>query len=391
MKFVSSLNNVTFETEMKHILKILFIFFFISSCKKEKTTNLPTPPTEIKVEYAKGFRIFHFDDYKKIEVSSPWPESKETFTYILIEKGVKKPANIEYDALIEIPVNKLVVTSTTHIPALEALGVENALVGFPSTQYISSKKTRKNIDLGKIKELGINESINTEILIDLQPDFVVGFSIDSYNKTYETIKNSGIPIVYNGDWVEKTPLGKSEWIKFFAPFFNKEKLADSIFSSIEKEYINAQKIAQKAINRPTVLSGAMFKDVWYMPTGESWVAQFLKDANTNYLWADTKGSGSISLSFESVLEKAQNADFWMGTSQFTSYKQLDENNTHYSQFEAYKNKKAYTFSLTKGESGGLLYYELAPSRPDIVLKDLITIFHPGILPNHQPFFFKPLE
>jgi iron complex transport system substrate-binding protein len=284
-----------------------------------------------------------------------------------------------------------VVTSTTHIPALEALGVENTLVGFPETQYISSTKTRKNIDSGKIIDLGINESINTEILINLQPDLVIGFSINDSNKTYETIKNSGISVVYNGDWVEKTPLGKSEWIKFFAPFFNKEKEADSIFSSIETEYLIAKKIAEKAIKKPTVLCGAMFKDIWNLPSGESWAAQFLKDANTNYLWSDTTGTGSLSLSFESVLEKAQNADFWINTSQFSTYQELDNDNAHYSQFKAYKNKKAYTFSLTKGETGGLLYYELAPNRPDIVLKDLIHIVHPELLPNHQPFFFKPLE
>ncbi len=376
---------------MKHIIRILFIIFFIAGCKKEKKITSPTTSTEIKVEYSQGFKIFHFDTYKKIEVSSPWPNSNEHFTYLLIQKGVKKPENIEYDALIQIPVDRLIVTSTTHIPALEALGVENTLVGFPGMQYISSKKTRKNIDNGTIKELGINESINTEILIDLQPDIVIGFAINNHNKAYKTIKNSGIPIVYNGDWVEKTPLGKSEWIKFFAPFFNKEKLADSIFSKIETEYLKAKKIAKKALNKPTVFSGAMFKDVWYMPTGESWAAQFFEDANVNYLWNDTKGTGSLSLSFESVLEKAQEADFWMGTSQFTSFKELDDDNPHYSQFKAYENKKAYTFSLTKGKTGGLLYYELGPNRPDIVLKDLIAIFHPNLLPNHQPFFYQPIE
>src|SRR5690606_32706292 len=135
--------------------------------------------------------IFHAEAYKKIEVTSPWPGSKEIFTYLLIESGSKKPENINYDAIIEIPVQKLVVTSTSHIPALELLGIENTLVGFPGSEYISSEKTRKNIDSGKVKELGINESINTEILLELQPELVVGFSIDNQNKTYETIKNSG--------------------------------------------------------------------------------------------------------------------------------------------------------------------------------------------------------
>lgn len=377
---------------MRHIFIIVLFILSIPGCKNEKTDPAHTTTlNEIPVIHAKGFKVFQTDDYKKIEVTSPWPGSTEIFTYILINRDAKKPENIKYDALIEIPVQKLVVTSTTHIPALELLGVENTLAGFPGSQYISSKKTRRNIDSGKVKELGINESINTEILLELQPDLVVGFSIDSQNKTYETIKNSGIPVVYNGDWVEETPLGKAEWIKFFAPFFNKEKEADSVFSVIEKEYTEAKAIAEKATYKPTVLSGAMYKDIWYLPAGESWVAQFLNDANANYLWKDTKGSGSLSLSFESVFDKAQDADFWIGTSQFTSYEELDDTTLHYRKFKAYNDKKLYTFSLTKGETGGLLYYELSPSRPDVVLKDIIHIIHPGLLPDHELFFFKPLQ
>lgn len=377
---------------MRHFFKISLFILAISGCKKERISpSLTTALKETPVVHANGFKIFYADEYKKIEVTSPWPGSTEVFTYILINREAKKPENIKYDAIIEIPVQKLVVTSTSHIPALELLGVENTLAGFPGSQYISSKKTRRNIDFGKVKELGINESINTEVLLELQPDLVVGFSINSQNKTYETIKNSGIPVVYNGDWVEETPLGKAEWIKFFAPFFNKEKKADSIFSVIEKEYAEAKIIAKKATYKPTVLSGAMYKDIWYLPAGESWVARFFNDANADYLWKDTKGTGSLSLSFESVFEKAQNADFWIGTSQFTSYEELDNTTLHYREFKAYDDKKLYTFSLTKGETGGLLYYELSPSRPDIVLKDIIHIIHPRLLPDHELFFFKPLK
>lgn len=377
---------------MRHFFKILFFLLIVSACKKEKKGPATgTSLKEISITHANGFKIFHTEDYKKIEVTSPWPGSTEVFTYLLVERGSRIPENIQHDAIIEIPIQKLVVTSTSHIPALELLGVENALVGFPGSQYISSEKTRKNIDSGKVKELGINESINTEVLLELQPELVVGFSIDNQNKTYETIKNSGIPVVYNGDWVEETPLGKAEWIKFFAPFFNKEKEADSIFSGIEKEYKKAKGIAKKATYKPTVLSGAMYKDIWYLPAGESWVAQFLNDANADYLWKDTKGTGSLSLSFESVFEKAQNADFWIGTSQFTSYEELDNTTSHYRKFKSYNDKKLYTFSLTKGETGGLLYYELSPSRPDVVLKDIIHIIHPGLLPDHKLFFFKPLK
>ncbi|XLS27876.1 ABC transporter substrate-binding protein [Flavobacteriaceae bacterium M23B6Z8] len=385
----------------RYYLICITLITFLSGCKEkpsrlaeeERIPVVENAKTEV-VSYAKGFDLIKQGDITILTVSSPWPESDLKFTYALIEKSklayITLDANA-YDTIIGVPVEKIVVTSTTHIPVLEALGVEHTLVGFPDSHYISSKKTRDLIDSGQVKELGKNEAINTEVLIDLQPELVVGFSINSHNKAYETIQKSRIPVVYNGDWTEHSPLGKAEWIKFFAPFFQKEELAASIFNEIEKEYLNAKEIAKSFDERPTVFSGAMFKDVWYLPAGESWAAQFIKDANANYLWSDTPGTGSLSLNFESVLEKGQNAEFWIGPGQFTSYEQMRSAHAHYTHFEAFSNKNIYTYSSVKGETGGLLYYELAPNRPDLVLKDLISIFHPEALPDYKPSFFKPLQ
>ena len=130
-----------------------------------------------------------------------------------------------------------------------------------------------------MQELGNNESLNSEMVIALNPEVVIGFSINHQNKAYETIQRSNIPVVYNGDWAEESPLGKAEWIKFFAPFFQKEKEADSIFKSIKDNYNNAKALAKKANIRPSVLSGALYKDIWYLPGGKSWASKFIEDAN----------------------------------------------------------------------------------------------------------------
>lgn len=285
----------------------------------------------------------------------------------------------------------MVVTSTTHIPSLEMLGVDHTLTGFPNLDYISSEQTRKRIEAGHIKELGQNESINTEVAIDLNPDAVIGFGVDGQNTSLNSLEKAGIPVLYNGDWVEKNPLGKAEWIKFFGALYGKSKEADSIFKSIETGYLDTKKMAQKVTDRPTVLSGAMYKDVWYLPHGESWPAKLIEDAGGDYLWKDTQGTGSIALNIESVLDKGQNAHYWIAPGQFGSYSKLEEANPAYAQFDAFKNKKAYTFTSKKGATGGLLYYELAPNRPDLVLKDLVYYLHPELMPNYQPYFYTPFE
>jgi iron complex transport system substrate-binding protein len=141
---------------------------------------------------------------------------------------------------------------------------------------------------------------------------------------------------------------------------------------------------------PKVLMGDMYDGHWYLPNGDSWVNQILKVAKGNYLWNESKGTGSLSLSFESVFEKAHNADIWISSGQFTSLKSMLEANSHYAQFEAFKNKHVYSLRKNK-EGGGTLYYELGPNRPDIVLKDIVKILHPELLPDHQLFFFENLQ
>ena len=375
-------------------LPILILF---TSCKQGPDYIRELPPLDEKntsIKYAKGFSVSDNGDYKILTISNPWPEATKDYKYLIASMKVLSKMTFPSDYYVGVITNEIdeiVVTSTTHIPALELLGLEQALVGFPGTDYISSKKTRKRIDEGNIRELGKNEGINTEVLLELNPDVVIGFGVDGVNKTFETIKKAGIPVIYNGDWVESSALAKAEWIKFFGILFNKEKEADSIFNQIENDYLAAKAIAKQAKHKPTILSGAMHKEVWYMPNGSSPEAQFLKDANVDYLWSDTSGNGSLALNFEVVLDKAKDADIWLSPSYYTSYSQLKDASNLYTNFSAFKDKSIYTFSNTTGATGGVLYYELGTARPDLVLKDIIKVCHPELLEDYTPYFFKPLN
>ena len=368
-------------------LVLLLVFNF--SCKQEIVKVDKKKPSESTVKYAKGFDIINDNGTKKLIIKAAYQTSDEIFEYEIHNKNSTK--NIKYRN-INIPIKKIVVTSTTHIPMVELLNEENSIIGFPYSKYISSEKTRTLIDKGNITEIGKESSLNTEILLDLQPELVVGYSVSSADKSLSTIQKAGINVIYNGDWLEETPLGRAEWIKFFGILFDKEKQADSIFNVIEANYLDAKKIALKAPKRPTILSGAiMSKDIWNLPAGESFVAQFLKDANLNYLWKDSKGKGSLSLSFESVFDKAKNADFWVTPGYFSSKEQLLQSNQIYAQFDAFKNNNIYTPSNKKGKTGGVIYYELASTRPDLVLKDIIKITNPELLPNYKFTFFEKMK
>jgi len=381
---------------MRFLVICFFLLFVYTSCKENQNNTSPTQETSIitrteNIQYAKGFSITHHTDYKEIKVTSAWPDSDQTYTYILTKDKSAHTIEDKNMVVIQLPLQRIVAMSTTNIPSLEYLEIDDLLVGFPNTNYISSKKTRARIEAGEIKNLNSNVDINMELLLELEPQLLIGFSVNGKNKTLNKIEQFGIPVVLDGAWTEHHPLGRAEWIKFIAAFFDKETEADAIFKKVENDYLEAKQIAMNVKEKPIVFSGSTFKDVWNIPGGNSFVAQYLADANTNYLWKDTPNTGSLQLNFESVLIKAQHAPLWIGAGSFTDKAQMITNNKNYASFEAYKNSNIYTYTNKIGENGGLLYFELGPLRPDLILKDIISIAHPELLTAYEPFFFKKLE
>lgn len=367
----------------------LLLIFTLVSCKQESISTIIT--AENQIEFATGFELYDYSDFKILKIKNISPESDKVEKYILHKKNVQIPDSLKSFTSIVIPVQNIIVTSTTHIPSLEMLDVTETLIGFPGLDYISSEVVRAKIEKGQVREVGQNERINTEIVVDLSPDVLVSFAINESNQTLENLKQAGIKVLLNGDWNEKNPLGKAEWIKFFGALYDKDQKAQETFENIKSEYKKAKELASKATVKPTIITGNIYENVWYLPKGDSWSALFLADAHTEYFWKDTSGTGSLALSFEEVFDTAQNADYWIGAGLYTSLAEMLQANPHYKEFKAFKEGNVYSFSTKKGATGGAIYYELAPNRPDLVLKDIIKITHPELLENYELQFFERLK
>lgn len=370
-------------------------FLLVSSCKQQvkepKTSQETQQVMQSNITYAKGFTYKAYGDVYVVAITQPWANANTHFTYVLKRATAQVPDSLQKYPQIQIPIQTLVSTSTTHIPALDALDEVPSLIGFSGLEYVSTAAVRKQIDSGHIKEVGQNEALHVEVILDLQPDVLMAFAMDKEDKSLQTIANAGIPILYNGDWTEQNPLGKAEWIKLFGLLYDKEKEAKQFFDQIAADYIAATQLVQSVQQRPTVMSGVMYADVWYLPEGKSWAAVYFKDAQTDYLWKETQGVGSLALSFEQVLEKAQQAEYWINPGHYESLAELAQANPHYKEFEAFKNKRIYSFAPAKGPTGGSLFYEIGVLRPDWVLKDLIHIVHPELLPEYHPHFYQQLQ
>lgn len=376
---------------MNRLFLLCSILYLLISCQKKSTADASPQVAESLIKYAKGLEIEKYDGFYLMHITSPWPDSDQSFHYVLSESHELLPDSLKRYTFVQIPIQSVIPTSTTHISSIVTLQQIATIKGFPNLDYISSEEVRTRIENKEIVEVADKDEVNFELVLDLNPDVIIAHSIQSNNTKYDQLQKAGIPVVYNGDWVEQTPLGKAEWIKFFGVLYNHYDEAASFFQKVEHEYNTTKALLENIEQKPTVMSGAIFQDIWYAPQGQSWMAHFIKDAQGVYLWENSQGVGSLSLSFETVFETAQHADIWIGPGQYETYKQMQQANNHYTQFDAFKYKKIYSYSIKRGAKGGIVFFEDAPNRPDLILKDFVYILHPNVLVDYQPVFIQALK
>jgi iron complex transport system substrate-binding protein len=360
------------------------------SCSSKKDSTTKSESISV-TKYAVGFKVTHVGKSRLVEVKQPYQNATSGYHYLLVPKGEDVPAHDEQTQVITVPIENIVCTSTTHIPLLDYINETDKLIGFATTDYISSEKMRKRIDAGLVKDLGIDKGMNIEMLYTLKPSLVMGYTMTKDLGQLKKIQELGIPVVINAEYLEKHPLGRAEWIKFMALFFGKEREADSVFTEIEKEYLSTQQLVSEIKIKPTVLSGIVYGDAWFMPGGQNYAAKLLKDAGCVYLWSADSTSGFLQLSFESVYARAKEADLWIGVGSFKKLEEIKATEERYTLFKPFKEQQVYSYDARKGAKGGSEFLELGYLRPDLILKDLVKIAHPELLPDYTLYFHKRLE
>ncbi|MFN6559284.1 MAG: ABC transporter substrate-binding protein [Nostoc sp. ChiSLP01] len=363
-----------------------------NACIQNYDPNTDYFPNKIKIAHATGLTVEYHKHYKIITIKNPWQNAKTGFQYVLVQCGTPTPSGFNQAQIIPVPVNSIVSLSTTHLPHLAKLKIVDKLIGISDIKQVNTPDIVNKIQAGKVSEIGNNSNINIEKLLELNPDLVTSYGTgDSQTDSYQKLTEAGLKVAINAEYMEDTPLGRSEWLKFTALFFNKEQQAEQIFGEITKKYETIAEKAKSLKNRPSVFVGFNFKGTWYMPGGKSYVAKYLADAGANYLWSDDKSSGSLPLSFEVVLERANNADYWLNFRQnWRKIEDLIAEDNRYADFNALKQKNLYNNNARINANGGNDYWEGGISNPDIVLSDLIEILHPEILPNYKLFYYRQL-
>ncbi len=370
------------------ILICIAVAGFLMSCRHNKSgkntlAELVTPDSIYNPVYANRFSIKYFNKYKEIEVLHPWDSTAAPLSIILSSDSLFLK---DHPNAIELPIKRWVSVASTQICYANELNVLNTLVGMAEPEYVSNQYVQGGIKSGSIRNIGTAYAPDMEVVLSLNPDMMMVSPFkDDY---YGTLREAGIKVVTNSSYLENTPLGRVEWLVYFSAFFDKEKEALEKVDQIAAKYEQVKLEAAKASGRPSVFSGKIFQGIWYAPAAQSYKANFFKDAGVEYVFRDRDGVGSLTYDFETVYEAAGGCDYWSILVNYPSefsYSALSKEDARYKDFNAYKNKNII-FSNTSTSK----YYEEGLLRPDLILSDMVKLFHPDLLQGYEPVFYKKL-
>ncbi len=343
--------------------------------------------------YARGFEVQKGEGYRLLQVHDPWQKSRNvTLSYLLAEDPEGVPDSLKGLPLIRVPVDRVITLSTTHVAMIERLGREASIRGASGTDLIYSQAMRDRIAAGEVVEVGHDQGLNYEGIVDLDPDvlFMYGVETDMHAASAK-LADLGIPVVYCAEYLEPHPLGKAEWIRFFALFYQLEKRADSIFTRIDSSYSALTSLSGGVGRRPKVLMGLPWKDTWYMAGGKSYAAKLIQDAGGEYLWSDDPSDEALPLDLESVYGRALEADVWINPGIAVSLDQLAGFDERFTDLPVFLNGAIYNNDRRVGSHGGNDYWESGTVSPEVILADLIRVFHPDLLKDHPLKYYRKIK
>lgn len=350
-------------------------------------------PAQAKFRHAQGIEVDYYDHYKVVTILNPWRGSDRGFTYLLVQCGTPIPAGFDHADVITIPIQTIVTLSTTHLPYLENLDQLDALVGVSDADLIHSESVQARLDQGLTTPVSRQGVVDLERIVDLDPGLVMAFGVgDPEQDAHPKLIEVGLPVVLNAEYMETSPLGRAEWIKFMALFFNQEAEAEAVFTKIEQAYQDLAAKVATVSDRPSVLVDHSFNGTWYVPGGNSFMAQFLQDAGADYAWADDPSSGSLALSPEAVFDQAGSAPIWInGSPTWRDRTDILAEDDRYRAFAAFQSGQIYIPNARVNPAGGNDFWESGIINPHLILADLVKILHPSLLPEHDLVYYQQVE
>jgi iron complex transport system substrate-binding protein len=378
---------------MFHGIKIMSKYFSIITILLWLSISCSSPAGKKKRltgtnSYANGFRIEKFENYTKLTVLNPWEKADNVaFEYFLFSEKSAIPGSAAGRNIIRTPVRRVICLSTTHLAYLDALEEAGSVAGVSGGRYINNTEIRERYEAGNICDVGYGQNLNYELLVSQKPDLVMAYGIGSEITAYvHKLKELGIPVLIVAEYLEESPLGKAEWVKFIGYLFEKEDIADDIFRQVESEYIKLKELTQGIARKPKVLVGSAYNGSWWVPGGNSYMANVIADAGGDYLGRDNSSRESYVISFENALVWGNEADIWINMGNMSSKSEIVASDERLASLNVFQKGRVFNNINRLSPHGGNDFWESGTINPHKVLSDLIMIFHPELLNGEMTYY-----
>ena len=373
---------------IRHLSFIASLLLLVSCNESHKASSALTSEP---LRYATNLTCERGDGYSVWTLRDPWDTTAVLHRYILladtIEQSDLPTFNFQY-SIVKVPVRSAGVATAVHCGLLDELGVASAIAGVCEKEYIDLPAVTEGLAAGRIADFGNGMNPNIEKIMDVAPDILMLTPLE-HSGRYGRVERLGIPIIECAEYMEVSPLARAEWIRFYAELFGAETIADSIFSAVEHNYNKLKEKVDSCGSSPSLLTEMLYGGQWFVPCGQSTMGMMFADAGADYLFADRPGSGSTALAFETVLDCAADADVWLvkyNSAQPLTYRQLAADYQPYTRFRAFRERHIWGCDLARNH-----FYEETPFHPDRLLRDLIIIAHPELMPGDSTTYYKPLQ
>lgn len=371
---------------------VMAVVFTLSSCRQGGFHSSDTGTEESRA--ASRFAIERKEGYTILTVRDPWQNTKGTeLTWCLLPEDSAVPADFCEEQVIRVPVRRMICMSVTHLAMLRALDATDVLVGISGPRLVYDSLIFKAIAGGRLPDVGYEGSLDNELIFNLKPDLLMAYGVaaPAAGQT-ERLRATGVKILYNADYLEDHPLARCEWIKLFGLLTGKEAMADSIFSAVSEAYAElTDLVSDSARDRPKVLLGAPWEDIWYVSPGNSYMGRLIEDAGGNYIFRDLSRPNSVPYSVEAVFEQASGAEVWLNPGTAVSLDDISAADHRLAGLPVFKGGNVWNNRKRTTPGGGNDYWETGVTRPDLLLSDIISILHPELLPQHRQMYYIRLK
>lgn len=369
----------------------LFILLLVS-CNSDRTSRIEDfDLTLYAPEYASGFDIKGADGRTStlITVSNPWQGADSITTQLFIARnGEVVPEGFDGQVL-NGDARRIVAMSSTHVAMLDAVDATDMVVGVSGLDYISNPDIQARRD--NVGDVGYEGNINYELLLAQEPDIVLLYGVNGASSMEGKLTELGIPYIYIGDYLEESPLGKAEWMVAVSEVAGRRENGEKAFAEIPVRY-NAlkQKVADNVLDAPSVMLNTPYGDSWFMPSVGNYAVQLITDAGGSYIYQKNTGNKSMPIDMEEAYMLTSQADMWLNVGRANSLDDLGASCPRFTDTRCFRNGHVYNNNLRTNAAGGNDYYESAIVYPDILLRDLVKIFHPELV-EEDFVYYKQLK